>query len=71
MIATKKYIRELREKHFVRISKIAEKIILETLGQEPEPDEDGPVYIYTEQDIWEQTRKIIQENPEEKMPFPY
>jgi hypothetical protein len=29
MIATKKYIRELREKSFVDISKTAEKIILE------------------------------------------
>lgn len=71
MIVTKKYIKELREKNFVKISKTAEKLILERLGKEPEPDEDGRVYVYTEQDIAEQMRKIIRDNPEEKMSIPF
>lgn len=66
MIATKKYIKDLREKHFIKISAAAEKIILETLGKDPESDEYGHRYYYTEQDIWEQMRKIIQQNPEGK-----
>lgn len=71
MIATKKYIKDLREKHFVKISATAEKLILETLGKEPWEDVNGDIHYYTEQDIWEQARKIIQENPEEKKPFPF
>lgn len=63
MIATKKYIQDLREKSFVKVSAVAEKLILETLGKEPEPDEYGHAYCYTEQDLWEQARKIIQSNP--------
>lgn len=63
MIATKKYIRDLREKSFIKISANAEKLILEILGQDPEPDEYGHINCYTEQDLWEQTRKIIQSNP--------
>lgn len=63
MIATKKYIRDLREKSFINISATAEKLILETLGKDPEPDEYGHKYCYTEQDLWKQTSKIIQSNP--------
>jgi hypothetical protein len=62
MIVTKKYIKELREKSFMKISEETEKIILEKLGEEPEPDEEGCRHTYTEQDIWEQVRKIIQDN---------
>lgn len=71
MIVTKKYIRELREKNFVRISEAAEKLILERLGKEPEPDDDGRIYVYSEQDIAEQVRKIIRDNPDDKEIFPY
>lgn len=63
MIVTKKYIQELRENHFVRISEVAEKLILEQLGKEPETDEDGSIFTYTEQDLMEQMRKIIRDNP--------
>jgi len=56
MIATKKYIKKLRE-NFIRISAEAEKKILEELGTEPDD------YEYTEQDIWEHCRKIIDANP--------
>lgn len=59
MIVTKKYIRDLREKSFIDISSETEKYILKKFGQEPEPDEDGRSYEYTEQDLWEQVRKII------------
>lgn len=53
VIATKEYIQKLREKSGFNISKEQEKLILEKLGKEPEPEE------YTEQDIFEQIRKII------------
>jgi hypothetical protein len=63
MIATKKYIKYLREKSFMKISAEAEKLILAKLGKSPcEDDEDA--YEYTEQDIIEQIRQIIWENPE-------
>jgi len=53
MIATKGYIQELREKSGFNISKEQEKLILGKLGEEPEPEE------YTEQDLFEQIRKMI------------
>ncbi|HEY9062300.1 MAG TPA: hypothetical protein VIO64_17640 [Pseudobacteroides sp.] len=62
MIVTKKYIQELKEKSFLEVSKKAEELILEKFGEESEPDENGYIQTYTEQDIWEQIRKIIQEN---------
>lgn len=46
----------------MKISEEAKKIILEKLGDEPEPNEYGHRNTYTEQDIWEQARKIIQDN---------
>jgi len=59
MIVTEKYIRDLREKFSINISEETEKCILEQFGKEPKPDEDGSRYEYTEQDLWEQIRKII------------
>lgn len=53
MIVTKEYIQELKEKSGFNISKGKEKLILKKLGEEPEPEE------YTEQDLFEQIRKII------------
>ena len=53
MIATKKYIQDLREKSGFNISKEQEKLILKELGEEPELEE------YTEQDLLEQIRKMI------------
>ena len=58
MIATKEYIHELRKKSFIAISEETEKCILEQLGKEPEADENGRIYEYTEQDLCEQTRKM-------------
>lgn len=51
MIRTKKYIQILQE-NFIRINREQKKAILEYWGE----------YIgneFTEQDVWEQTRKII------------
>jgi hypothetical protein len=59
MIVTKKYIQDLRKHSFLHISKDMEKLILEQFGKEPEPDKDGHINEYTEQDIWEQIRKMI------------
>ena len=60
MIVTKKYIKDLREKSFLKISLEQEKLILEKFGKNPEPDENGNVNVYSEQDLWEQIRKMLQ-----------
>jgi len=62
MVITKEYIQDLREKSFLKISKKAENILFEKLGQEPSPDDNGHVHEYTDQDILEQVRKIIKDN---------
>ncbi|WP_097028323.1 hypothetical protein [Clostridium peptidivorans] len=59
MIGTKKYIQDLREKSFLNISEDMEKLILERFGKNYEIGDDGRVYQYTEQDIWEQIRKML------------
>ena len=59
MIVTKKYIRDLREKSFLNISEETEKRILEKLGKEPGLDDDGHIQTYTDQDLYEQIRKMI------------
>jgi hypothetical protein len=60
MVVTKKYIQRLREKAFINITQENEKLILERLGNEPGIDDNGFCRQYSEQDIWEQIRKIIQ-----------
>ena len=62
MIITRRYIQDLREKSFIDISEDTEKLILEKFGQDPEADDNGGRHEYSEQDIWEQIRKIIQKN---------
>ena len=59
MIATPKYINNLREKSFMNISAETEQLILEKFGAGVEIDDDGHQQTYTEQDIIEQIRKII------------
>lgn len=59
MIVTRKYIQELREKSFMNISEDAEKLILERFGGRPETDEGQYCHEYTEQDIYEQIRKML------------
>jgi len=55
MILTKKDIRNLREKSFLRITAEQETAILERFGSEP-----GDGNVWTEQDIYEQVRKMLQ-----------
>ena len=50
-VETIKYIRELKE-NFIRISNKQEQAILNYWGQTISPE-------FTEQDIWEQTRKAM------------
>ena len=45
---------------YSKISEDMENAILEKFGKTPEADEDGSVYQYTEEDIWEQIRKMLQ-----------
>lgn len=54
MIITEEYIRKLEEYHRFRFSKELKNVLINQLGEEPCPHE------YSEQDIWEQARKIIQ-----------
>ncbi len=62
MIVTKRYIKQLREKSFMNISFEKEKLILDRFKEGGFVDHDsGYWYEYTEQDIWEQVRKIIQD----------
>jgi hypothetical protein len=53
MVVTKGYIQRLRVNARLSISPELEQILIDRLGEEPEP------YMYSEQDIHEQTRKII------------
>ncbi len=52
MILTPKMIREMRR--YSRIDECLEQILLKQLGTDPYP------HMYTEQDIYEQSRKMIQ-----------
>ena len=61
MVVNKKYIQRLREKSFIDITQANEKLILERFVNQPVMDIDGFYHHYTEQDIWEQIRKIIQD----------
>jgi len=62
MIITRRYIQDLREKSFIDISENTEKLILEKFGQDLEAEDNGGRHDYSEQDIWEQIRKMIQNN---------
>ena len=55
LLKTKKYIEDLKF-NFIRINKNQEKEILKYWGKNIDTN------IFTEQDIWEQTRKIINSN---------
>lgn len=58
MILTKRSIRRLREKGFMRITEEQELGLLELLGSDP-----CAGYFYSEQDIAEQLRKYLMEHP--------
>lgn len=53
MIITKKYIRKLEEYYRFYLPKELKEELICQLSEEPEP------YEYSDQDIWEQSRKII------------
>lgn len=55
MIVTKKYINDLREKSFLDIPDDIENLILNKFGENSSSD----AYEYTEQDIYEQIRKLL------------
>ncbi len=59
MIMTRKRIERLRSDSRLHIDAQLEELILAQLGEEPEP------YEYTEQDLHEQTRKLINRYNEE------
>ena len=68
MTATPKMIRELREQARMPIDQELEALILQEYGTEPYPN------TYTEQDLYEQIRKLITEYNREHVrpqpPFP-
>jgi hypothetical protein len=52
MIVDKKYIEKLRQKCRIPIDESLERCLLEEYGEEPLP------YVWSEQDLYEQIRKI-------------
>ena len=60
MILTKKDLREYQENMRVSISDSLAKELLEQYGH-PVVDDEGHIFEYTEQDIYEQIRKIIRD----------
>ena len=54
MIATRKMIRDLREHSRMQIDRPLEALILREFGTEPYP------HTYTEQDLYEQIRKLVE-----------
>jgi len=59
MTATPRLVRRLREDYRLRIDEELERLILERFGTEPTP------YTYSEQDLWEQIRKLVADYNEE------
>ena len=59
MVVTKTYIKNLREKSFMKISASTEKRILEKFRSTPGMKTDDGFPAYTEQDILEQIRKMV------------
>jgi hypothetical protein len=59
MTATPRLVRRLREESRLRIDEELERLILERFGTEPIP------YTYSEQDLWEQIRKLVAHYNEE------
>jgi len=60
MTATRRLVRRLREQSRLRIDEQLERLILERFGTEPTP------YTYSEQDLWEQIRKLVAEHNEKR-----
>ena len=60
MLLTRKILREYLEGHFLAIPKKLEKELLDTYGK-PVVDDEGHLREFTEQDVFEQDRKRINE----------
>ena len=60
MILTKKKLQEIQENMRIKMSAALAKELFDQYGH-PVCDDEGHVFEYTEQDIYEQVRKIIQE----------
>ena len=61
-VLTKKNIARLRSHSKYIIPQELEDLLLEKFGQDPKP------YVYTEQDIYEQSRKILEQYQLEHRP---
>ncbi|MGV8983127.1 hypothetical protein [Clostridium sp.] len=59
MIVTEKYIRDLRGKSLLNITVDMKKFILKKFSKDLKPNDSGKINNYTDQDVWEQIRKII------------
>ena len=68
MLLTKKDLKEYQENMRVYISEELEKELLNIYGT-LEPDEDGRFYEFTEQDIYEQLRKLIPDKKTSALDF--
>ena len=60
MILAKKELKRIQEDLRITISADLEKELLDQYGR-PVRDDDGHIFEYTEQDIYEQIRKLIRE----------
>jgi len=59
MILTKNYLKKFQESMRISLPDNVEKNLLKEYGQ-PVVDDDGHIFEYTEQDIYEQIRKVVQ-----------
>ena len=59
MILTKNYLKKFQESMRISLPDNVEKKLLKEYGQ-PVVDDEGYIYVYTEQDIYEQIRKAVQ-----------
>lgn len=67
MLLTKTYLNRMLERMRVSVPEDLEKELLDQYGEYAEDDE-GHLHDYTEQDIYEQVRKIIYEYESSKKP---
>lgn len=68
MLLTKKALKQYQDNMMVYISEELEKELLNIYGT-LEPDEEGHVYEFTEQDIYEQLRKIFRDKKPSTIKF--
>jgi len=61
MILTKNYLKKFQESMRISLPDNVEKNLLKEYSQ-PVVDDDGHIFEYTEQDIYEQIRKVVQDS---------